>query len=113
MAMYRNYDGHGGQFGATSIGAASSNAGVNVYGASDSATSPTTLWVMLVNVSGQAQNGLSVAVENFSPSAAKVFQMTNGGRARRGGFGRDAERRVGHRPLAAERREVKLIVLTK
>jgi hypothetical protein len=78
MAMYRNYDGHGGQFGATSIGAASSNAGVNVYGASDSATSPTTLWVMLVNVSGQAQNGLSVAVENFSPSAAKVFQMTNG-----------------------------------
>jgi hypothetical protein len=80
MAMYRNYDGQGARFGDYSIGAASSNSGVHAFASSDSPTSPSTLWVMLVNVSGQAQNSMSVAVQNFAPGAtAKVFQMTNGG----------------------------------
>jgi hypothetical protein len=78
MAMYRNYDGQGGKFGSISVGAASSNSGVHAYAASDSASSPTKLWVMLVNVSGQAQSGLSVSIQNFTPSSAKVFQTTNG-----------------------------------
>jgi hypothetical protein len=79
MAMYRNYDGQGSKFGSVSIGAASSNSGVHAFAASDSASSPSKLWVMLVNMSGQAQSGLSVGVQNFTPSSAKVFQMTNGG----------------------------------
>ena len=65
MAMYRNYDGNGGRFGAYSIGAASPNKGVNVYAASDSPTNPTKVWVMLVNVSGAAQTGLSITVEQL------------------------------------------------
>ncbi len=84
MAMYRNYDGQGGRFGSVSVGAASSNSGVHAFAATDSATAPTKLWVMLVNVSGKDQSGLSVAVQNFGSagsagSTAKVFQMTNGG----------------------------------
>jgi hypothetical protein len=79
MAMYRNYDGQGGKFGSVSVSAASSNAGVNAYAASDSATSPTTLWVMLVNVSGTAQNNLSITINNFTPGAsAKVYRMVGG-----------------------------------
>jgi hypothetical protein len=79
MAMYRNYDGKGGRFGAISIGAASPNKGVNVYAASDSPTSPTKVWVMLVNVSGAAQSGLSVTVQSFTPSgSAQVYRMTGG-----------------------------------
>lgn len=79
MAMYRNYDGNGGRFGAYSIGAASPNAGVNVYAASDSPTSPTTVWIMLVNVSDSAQNNLSITLQNFaSASSAKVYRMTGG-----------------------------------
>jgi hypothetical protein len=79
MAMYRNYDGQGAKFGSISIGAASSNSGVHAFAASDSASSPSKLWVMLVNVSGQAQNGLSIGIQNFTPSSAKVFQMIGGG----------------------------------
>ncbi|HLK90676.1 MAG TPA: glycoside hydrolase family 44 protein [Polyangia bacterium] len=80
MAMYRNYDGKGGRFGAVSIGAASPTAGVNVYAASDSATAPTKVWVMLVNVGGSAQSGLSIALENFTPSgSAQVYRMVAGG----------------------------------
>ncbi len=79
MAMYRNYDGEGGQFGAYSIGAASPNAGVNVYASSDSPTNPTKVWVMLVNVSGAAQNNLSITLENFTPTGqAQVFTMVGG-----------------------------------
>jgi hypothetical protein len=79
MAMYRDYDGAGGRFGGTSIGAASSNSGVHAFAATDSPTAPSTLWIMLVNVSGQAQNGLSIAIQNFTPGAtAKVYQMVNG-----------------------------------
>jgi Glycoside hydrolase family 44 len=80
MAMFRSYDGKGGAFGSQSIGAASSNAGVDVYAASDSATAPTTLWVMLVNVSGTNQDGLTITVDHFaSGGSAGVFRMTNGG----------------------------------
>jgi Glycoside hydrolase family 44 len=79
MAMYRNYDGSGGRFGAYSIGAASPNTGVNVYAASDSPTRPTTVWIMLVNVSNSAQNGLAISVQNFTAaSSAKVYRMTAG-----------------------------------
>jgi hypothetical protein len=79
MAMYRNYDGHGGKFGSVSVGAASSNAGVNAYAAIDSAMAPTTLWVMLVNVSGAAQDNLSITMQNFTAGgSAQVFQSSNG-----------------------------------
>jgi hypothetical protein len=80
MAMYRNYDGSGGKFGPYSIGAASPNAGVDVYAASDSPTSPTKVWVMLVNVSGAAQTGLSITLQNTpAASSAQVYTMTGGG----------------------------------
>jgi hypothetical protein len=79
-AMYRNYDGNGARFGAFSIGAASPNAGVNVYAASDSPTAPTKVWIMLVNVSGTAQSGLSITLKNFSPAGtAQVYRMVGGG----------------------------------
>lgn len=79
MAMYRNYDGHGGRFGSYAAGAASSNAGVNVYASVDSPAAPTTLSVMLVNVSGSDQSNLSIAIQNFTPGgSAKVYRMTNG-----------------------------------
>lgn len=77
MAMYRNYDGKGARFGGISVGAASPNKGVNVYAATDSATAPTKLWVMLVNVSGSAQSGLSITLNNFTPSgSAQVYRMS-------------------------------------
>jgi len=80
MAMYRNYDGNGGRFGAFSIGAASPNAGVNVYAASDSPTAPTKVWVMLVNVSDTAQSGLSITLKNFTPTGSSlVYRMIGGG----------------------------------
>ena len=80
MAMFRNYDGNGGRFGAYSIGAASPNKGVNVYAASDSPTNPTKVSVMLVNVSGANQTGLSITLKNFTPTGtAQVYRMTGGG----------------------------------
>jgi hypothetical protein len=80
MAMYRNYDGNGGRFGAFSIGAASPNSGVNAYAASDSPTNPTKIWIMLVNVSGTTQSGLSITLKNFTPAgSAQVYRMTAGG----------------------------------
>ena len=81
MAMYRNYDGSGAHFGSYSIGAASPNAGVNVYAASDSPSNPTKVWIMLVNVSTAAQSGLSITLQNFTAgSTAQVYSM-NGGAA--------------------------------
>jgi hypothetical protein len=80
MAMYRNYDGKGGRFGAISVGAASPSKGVNVYAATDSPTAPTKLWIMLVNASGAAQSNLSITLNNFTPSgSAQVYRMTGGG----------------------------------
>ena len=79
MAMYRNYDGLGGRFGSYAVGAASPNAGVNVYASTDSPVSPTKLWVMLVNVSGANQTNLSITLNNFTPSgSAQVYQMVGG-----------------------------------
>ncbi len=79
MAMYRNYDGKGGQFGSYSIGAASPNAGVDVYASSDSPTDPTKVWVMLVNVGGTNLTNLSLTVNNFtSTGTAQVFRMVGG-----------------------------------
>ena len=79
MAMYRNYDGKGGQFGTYSIGAASPNPGVNVYASSDSSTAPTKAWVMLVNVSGAAQSNLTITVDNFTPAGSgQVYRSVAG-----------------------------------
>ena len=79
MAMYRNYDGNGARFGAVSIGAASPSAGVNVYAASDSPTAPTKVWVMLVNISGAMQSGLSITLQNFAATgSAQVYRMVAG-----------------------------------
>lgn len=79
MAMYRNYDGAGGHFGSVAVGAASSNAGVHVYASADSVSGPTTLWVMLVNVSGAAQSNLTITIDNFTPGAsAQLYRMTGG-----------------------------------
>lgn len=75
VAMYRNYDGAGAQFGAYSVGAASPNAGVDVYASSDSPTSPTKIWIMLVNVSGSDQNNLTISLQNFAPTgSANVYR---------------------------------------
>jgi hypothetical protein len=79
MAMYRNYDGRGSQFGSYSIGAASPNSGVNVYASSDSPSNPTKVWVMLVNVSGAAQNNLSITLQNFTPTGQAQVYRTSGG----------------------------------
>jgi hypothetical protein len=81
MAMYRNYDGKGGRFGGTSIGAASPNAGVNVYASADSSTSPTKVWVMLVNVSGAKQDNLSITVQNFTPAGSAAVYLADGSHA--------------------------------
>jgi hypothetical protein len=78
VAMYRSYDGQGGRFGGYSIGAASPDAGVDVYAASDSPTNPTKVWVMLVNVSGTAQNNLSITVQNFMPTGTAAVYRTDG-----------------------------------
>ena len=80
MALYRNYDGMGGKFGAYSIGAASTLAGLNVYAASDSRRrTPTTVWIMLVNVSTTAQSGVAISVQSFTPTgSAKVYRMSAG-----------------------------------
>src|SRR5580692_7052785 len=79
MAIYRNYDGNGAGFGAFSIGAASPSAGVNVYASSDSPTTPTKVWIMLVNVSGADQTNLSIDVQNFTPGGTvQVFRSVAG-----------------------------------
>jgi len=77
-AMFRNYDGAGGKFGSISVGAASSYSSLHAYASTDSASTPTKLWIMLVNVGSSAQSSLSVAVNNFTASTAKVFQSVGG-----------------------------------
>ena len=77
--MFRNYDGAGGTFGSVSIGAQSSYANVHAYAATDSATSPTKLWIMLVNRGTSAQANMTIAINNFSAaSTARVYQSVNG-----------------------------------
>jgi hypothetical protein len=79
FAMFRNYDGAGSAFGNVSVGAASAYAGVHAYAATDSATSPSKLWIMLVNTGTSAQNNMTIAIKNFAAGAtAKVYQSVNG-----------------------------------
>ena len=79
FAMFQNYDGAGGKFGNVSVGAASSYSGVHAYAATDAATNPTKLWVMLVNVGTSAQSNMTITVSNFTAAAtAKVYQSVNG-----------------------------------
>jgi hypothetical protein len=79
FAMFRNYDGAGAKFGSVSAGAASSYSGVHAYAATDSATNPTTLWVMLVNTATTAQSNVTLTVNHFAAGGtAKVFQSVNG-----------------------------------
>jgi len=77
-AMFRNYDGAGGKFGNISVGAASSYSSLHAYASTDSASAPTKLWIMLVNVGSSTQSNLSVAVNNFAASSVKVFQSIGG-----------------------------------
>jgi hypothetical protein len=75
FAMYRNYDGAGGHFGNYSVSATSTMIDVTAYASVDSATSPRTLWIMLINKTASAQNNLSLAITNFTPGAsAKIYQ---------------------------------------
>jgi hypothetical protein len=71
--MFRNYDGAGGKFGSVSVGAQSG------YAATDSATSPTKLWIMLVNRGTSAQSNMTITIDNFTAaSTAKAYQSVNG-----------------------------------
>jgi len=79
FAMFRNYDGSGGKFGSVSVGAASSYSGVHAYAATDSASNPTTLWIMLVNTGTSNQSNMTVTLNHFTAGAtAKVYQSVNG-----------------------------------
>jgi hypothetical protein len=79
--LFRNYDKKGGKFGSVSLGAASPHPGVNVYASSDSATAPTTLWIMLVNTTGGATGSMSLALRNFTATAANTFTLTSAANA--------------------------------
>jgi len=79
FAMFRNYDGAGGKFGNVSVGAASSYSGVHAYAATDSASNPTTLWIMLVNAGTSAQSNMTVTINNFTAGTlAKAYQSVGG-----------------------------------
>src|SRR5581483_3005881 len=75
--MFRNYDGAGGAFGPISIGATSSLAKVAIYAASDSASAPTSLTVLIINKDTAAQS-TTLGVGNFAAGAsAHVWTMVN------------------------------------
>jgi len=79
FAMFRNYDGAAGTFGSVSVGAASSYPGVHAYAATDSAASPSKLWIMLVNTSASAEDNVTIEINNFTAAAsAEVYQSVNG-----------------------------------
>ncbi|HUJ61598.1 MAG TPA: glycoside hydrolase family 44 protein [Kofleriaceae bacterium] len=72
--IFRDYDGAGGAFGAISIGAASDLADVVAYAASDSASAPTTLTIVILNKATSPASP-TLALQHFTPSgAAKVWQ---------------------------------------
>jgi hypothetical protein len=61
------------------VGAASSYSGVHAYSATDSVSSPTKLWIMIVNTGTSPQSGMTVNISNFTGGAsAKVYQSVNG-----------------------------------
>jgi hypothetical protein len=75
FAMYRNYDGGGGHFGDYAVGATTTNVDLSIYASVDSPTAPATLWIMLINKTATAQNGLALSIANFSAgSTAKLYQ---------------------------------------
>ena len=80
FAMFRNYDGAGGKFGNVSVGAASSYSGVHAYAATDSASNPTTLWIMLVNTGTSTQSNVTITIKHFTAgtSLANLYQSVNG-----------------------------------
>jgi hypothetical protein len=68
--LFRNYDGAGGQFGGTSIGAATSLANVAVYGATDG----NSLTVLVIN-KGSGALATTLGISNFTAAAsAHVYQ---------------------------------------
>ncbi len=80
FAMYRNYDGKGAQFGNNSVGATSTQIDIPIYAATDSATSPTKLWVMIINKTATDQSNLSVTINHFTPGAtAQLYQYKSVG----------------------------------
>lgn len=77
FAMYRNYDGSGGHFGDYSVGSTTTNVDLSVYGAVDSPSAPSKLWIMLINKTTSAQASLAVSIKSFSAGAtAKAYQST-------------------------------------
>jgi hypothetical protein len=76
--LYRNYDGMGGSFGATSVSAATAATDLAVYAATDTGK----LTVMLIN-KGAAKN-TSVAINGFSGSTAQVYQSVSAAAPARG-----------------------------
>ena len=76
FAMYRNYDGAGGHFGGTSVGATTTMTDVTVYGAVDSPAAPTTLWVMVINKTTSTQSNIGLKIDHFTPTmtSAGMYQ---------------------------------------
>ena len=74
--MYRNYDGHGGQFGSTSVHAVSSNQGrLAVYAATRS--SDGALTVMVINKTGSSIR-TSMLLRHFAAGQkARVFRYSS------------------------------------
>jgi hypothetical protein len=80
FALYRNYDGANGTFGSESVAAATTQANVTVYAATDQGAS--LLTVVVIN-KGNAPLATTLGIMNFSPAAtAKAYQYVaqNGGK---------------------------------
>ncbi len=76
MKIFRNYDGAGGAFGDTSVGAATTLPSVAVYAATNAAGAVT---VIIINKGAAAQSP-ALGLHNFQPGAsAKIFQHVAGG----------------------------------
>jgi hypothetical protein len=76
--LYRNYDGAGGTFGATSVSAATAAKDLAVYAATD----PGRLTVMLINKGGARTT--TVAISGFAGASAQVYQSVSAGEPTRG-----------------------------
>ena len=75
FAMYRNYDGNGGHFGDYAVCATTTNVDLSIYAAVDSPSSPSTLWIMLINKTGTAQDDLTPSIASFAPGpTVKIYQ---------------------------------------
>jgi len=77
FAMYRNYDGAGAHFGDYSVGASSATTDVTIYGAVNSPTLPTTLWVMIINKTTNVLSNQQLQINHFTNSGiAHMYQAT-------------------------------------